>query len=119
MSPLDIESRIENGKIVETCVAGGEVVAGAVEEVEDLTMVSIAAVAIMVVKIATTEVEVVVMMMTVVGEEDVVVIATDMTVTAADIVAPQVEDMEMDPSAQVDLRGMAYLLPHLYPAVVL
>ena len=103
---------------MEICVAAGEVVAGGAEEVEGLTMISIAAVAIMAVKTATIEV-VVVMMVMVVGEEGVVVIVTDMIATAADIVAPQVEDMEMDLSAPVDLWGMAYHLPHLYPAVAL
>ena len=90
-------SQIGNGKIVEICVAAGEVVAGGAEEVEDLTMISTAAVVTMAVKIATIEVEVADMMMMVVGEVGVVVITTDMMVTAADIAALQAEGMEMDP----------------------
>lgn len=96
------------------CVAAGEVVAGGAEEVEGLMMSSTAGVAIMAVKIAIIEVEVVVMMMMVAGEGAVLaVITNDMMVTEADMADPQVEGMEMDPSDQVDHRGMAYLLPYL------
>ena len=100
---------------MEICVAAGEVVAGGAEEVEEvLMMILTAAVAIMAVKIAIIEVEVVAMMMMVAGEEGVVAVITiDMMVTAAGMADLQVEGMEMDPSAQVDHRGMAYLLPHL------
>ena len=99
---------------MEICVAAGEVAAGDAEEVEGLMMISTVAVAIMAVKIVIIEVEVVVMMMMVVGEVDVVaVITTDMMVTVADMADPQVEDMEMDPSVQVDHRDMAFLLPYL------
>ena len=112
--------QIENGKIVEICVVaavGAE--AGAVEEVEDLMMISTAVVATMAVKIAimAIEVEAVDMMMMLVREEGVLAATTTGTmVTAAD---PQVEAMEMDLPVQVDHRGMVYLLPHLYPVVVL
>ena len=115
--------QIENGKIVEICVVaavGAE--AGAAEEVEDLMMISTAAVATMAVKIATMaiEVEAVDMMMMLVREEGVLAATTTGTmVTAADMADPQVEAMEMDLPVQVDHRGMVYLLPHLYPVVVL
>ena len=102
---------------MEIRVAAGEVVVEGAEEVEGRMMISTAAVAIMAVKIEIIEAEVVVMMMMVVGEEGVVAaITTDMTVIVADMVVPQVEDMEMDP-VQVDHRGMAFLL--LYLRVVL
>lgn len=111
-------NKIEIGKIVEICVAVGEAAAGGAEEVADLMMNSTAVVAIMAVKIATIEVEAVVMMMMVVVEEDVLAATmTDTMVTEADMADPQVEDMEMDPPAQVDNRGMAYLLPRLYLVV--
>jgi hypothetical protein len=104
----------ENGRNVEIRVAAGEVVAGDAEEVEGLMTISTAAVVIMVVKIEIIEVEAVAMMMMVVGEEGVVaVITTDMMVTVADMADPQVEDMEMDPSVQVDHQRTAFLLPHL------
>jgi len=112
--------QIENGKIVEICAAVVEVVAGGAEEVEDLMTILTAAVAIMPVKIATIEVGVVVMTMMVVREEGVLAATTtDTMATAADMEDPQVEGTEMDPPAQVDHRGMAYLLPHLYLVVVL
>ena len=102
------------------CVAAEEAVAGGAEEVEDLMMISTAVAAIMAVKIAIIiEVEVVVMMMMVVGEEGVLAATTTGTkITAADMADPQVEGMETDLLAQVDHRGMGYLLPHLYPVVV-
>ena len=87
-----MEQKIENGKIVELCVAAvGDVVAGSADS-EDvgLMMLSKAAVAIMT---AIIEVEVaVMMMMMVVGEEGVLaVVTTDMMVlTAADIADSQV-----------------------------
>jgi hypothetical protein len=109
-------SQIENGKIVEICVAAGEVVVGGAEEVEDLMMILIAA--IMAVKIATIGVEVVVMMMMVAREEVVLAATTtDTMVTAAHMEDPQGVRTEMDPPAQVDHRGTAYLLPHRYPVV--
>ena len=108
-----------SGKIVEICVAAVEVVAGVAEEVEDLMMILTAAAVIMAVKIVTIEVEVVVMMMMVVRGGDVLAgTTTDMIVIVGDMENPQVEGTDVDPPAQVDHRGMAYLLRHLYPVVV-
>ena len=92
--------------------------AGGAEEVEGLMMISTAVVAIMAVKIVIIEVEVVVMMMMVVGEGVLVVITTDMMVTAAGMADPQVEGTEMDLLAQVDHRATAYLLPYLPVALL-
>lgn len=104
-------TKIENGTIMEICVAA-EVVAGGTEEVESLMMMVLtAAVVIMAIKIAMIEVEVAVMMIVVAERGMLVVITTDMMVIVADMADPQLEGMEMDPSAQAVHRGMAYLLP--------
>jgi hypothetical protein len=92
-------------------VAAGEVVAGDAEEVEGLIIISTAAVVIMAIDHRGRG-----------GHYDdggggqggmVGGITTDMMVTVADMADPQVEDMEMDPSVQVDHRRTAFLLPHL------